>query len=1350
MARGVRPFLALLYVVLAASCLRAAQSQTDLDRAVAKLGAWETPSAERSVAADTIRKAGSRAAGHVRALLKSTCWMARREGLSLAANAGVPDLGRLVAQALADRNWAVRVGAAKLAAALPVEKRSAAEGPLKSLLKDQIAKVRLAAYKALARWRPQDGYMSNALADRDSEVSYWAAQEYMQRARSGSLSPEVKGRLVDSIIAKLKSTRWQKMEDLGVATLLLLGPGAQDALYDAVTGERAEVRARAVSTIGARAGKAGVTLMFRFMNDADRRVQANAITHIAGNCEERDAPRLLRLLASAADWQIRRNVLEALGRLKYRPAVPRLIRLLSHHDYNLRRGALTALGQIGDKSVAPKLIGMYRSETQNWRRSQLVRPIAQLLGDEGGEFLNEAIRDDDRSVRTYALYAARSYLKDDEKLKILLRVIAHEENDSVRQSAISSLNGAQAAKAAEALIEALRRGGPQTRRAAAHALSGVGSGRAIKALIDAYAGEEDASVREALVTSLGRVNDRRVMVVLKRALNSQESGLRGAALNALARLEDGLTDQLLVRVFKNEDDENVLRSCVSLIRSRHMVSPQLLPRLVKLMDSADNGLRRSVVGCISRIESVEAARALCQAIKGDSYAPVRTEAMGALARLLKSHKVAVSAITGSLQDALTAEDEKVRELLVKALSDLADPSTRAVLMKVVTDDSSDRVRRSATVGIGRVAHRDMVPALLKASEAEEDAGTLIALIQVLGELGDRRALPFLKKSLRAPESSVQAAALRAIGSFTDASLIPFYVERFRLSTSVEVRLTSLRSISGSGDRRALDVLMQAVKAEDPRMVQAAIGSLVEFADVRVVSALAGKLFEGERTAQPTDAVLDLLGRTRLKAVTDRLLASARKEEDAARLRALYQALGKVRDRRAVPLLADAVKSRRTADLTVAAIRSLVELEATEHGPLCLDVARSSLGRVSNEAMAAAARLGPGEQVMDSLEQWFAGATVREKRDCVPLLALAGRRRAAGTLTAELGRSSDVPLLTALCASVASLRGTDTKGLRQVALADVGDATATTAIEALAEGGGAETTATLEQIVNSNRAAPVRAAALEAYARRRMVEARGGDIRALRATVLKFLTADEPDLRGAAARVAGQSGLAGPELAKALVSVAEAALDADIRVAAVRSLGRMHGSREAEAALLRMVEASEREAELPHLARALGSLGTGAATKKLVEMSRTGNVSVRVAAVETLGGIAEPSALAAVTQALGDPHVDKVRAAAATALARHGGRRHVARLAKALADAPGLDVRVACARALGRLGGKDARAALVKALSHDSGWIREAAVRALAKMATGPVRSRIQELVQDVDVGVAAAAREALRATGHED
>ena len=241
-----------------------------------------------------------------------------------------------------------------------------------------------------------------------------------------------------------------------------------------------------------------------------------------------------------------------------------------------------------------------------------------------------------------------------------------------------------------------------------------------------------------------------------------------------------------------------------------------------------------------------------------------------------------------------------------------------------------------------------------------------------------------------------------------------------------------------------------------------------------------------------------------------------------------------------------------------------------------------------------------------------------------------------------------------------------------------------------------------------------------------------------------LASDEPEFGLAAVEVLAVR--FEKEDAARLVPLAKQSGDGRLRAASIRALGAMRGSKEAEAALLELLNEQDDDVPVIDVVKALGELRSAAAAAKLAALAGSARPAVRATALAALGRIGTVDALEAVEKAFEQKEVDRARAAAAVALGSSGKRSYVPRLVVALKRAPGIDVRAACARSLGQLGGDAARAALVDAFKQDSGVVRENAVRALAAMKDARAAAGLRPMLKDNDVHTAAAARQALAAS----
>ncbi|MCC6616453.1 MAG: HEAT repeat domain-containing protein [Anaerolineae bacterium] len=136
--------------------------------------------------------------------------------------------------------------------------------------------------------------------------------------------------------------------------------------------------------------------------------------------------------------------------------------------------------------------------------------------------------------------------------------------------------------------------------------------------------------------------------------------------------------------------------------------------------------------------------------------------------------------------------------------------------------------------------------------------------------------------------------------------------------------------------------------------------------------------------------------------------------------------------------------------------------------------------------------------------------------------------------------------------------------------------------------------------------------------------------------------------------------------------------------------------------------------------------------------------VRLQTVQALADERDPEVLAALVSRLGDPDHD-VREAIINAVTAYGAEALPA-LTTVLADGE-RTAREATVEVLARIGGQPVLEGLLQALHDESGWVRVAAVRALASSRDKSVISALAELLSDPYAEVAQAARASLEQMG---
>ncbi len=125
------------------------------------------------------------------------------------------------------------------------------------------------------------------------------------------------------------------------------------------------------------------------------------------------------------------------------------------------------------------------------------------------------------------------------------------------------------------------------------------------------------------------------------------------------------------------------------------------------------------------------------------------------------------------------------------------------------------VRLGAIDLAGRLALAGATEPLLKIAEKGKDVAEVAFALAALGEIGDARALPFLRERARHKDDRIARAALIALGRLKDAESIPFILERLR-SRDFEVHYAAIRALRHAGDVKAGLVLAELLSASRGR------------------------------------------------------------------------------------------------------------------------------------------------------------------------------------------------------------------------------------------------------------------------------------------------------------------------------------------------------------------------------------------------------------------------------------------------------------------------------------------------------------------------------------------------------
>lgn len=229
-----------------------------------------------------------------------------------------------------------------------------------------------------------------------------------------------------------------------------------------------------------------------------------------------------------------------------------------------------------------------------------------------------------------------------------------------------------------------------------------------------------------------------------------------------------------------------------------------LPLVFEMLGDRDWRVRKTIVEGLLRKSDESIIRGLISSLHDPENAGKRNSATEALTR------VGDRAIPFIIFELSGEADLDVRLSLVNLLGDLRNGDGFAALMGLIGTETDVNILSSSIASLGKYRDDRSLPTLLSALQ-RDDLWIKFHVIEALGEVGDRRALPailalYSEKSLRKP-------VLEAVGKIGDIGTLGFLLKI--ITDEEKLNLTALRS------------LVRIAEAEKPRIVEIAERSLIQ-------------------------------------------------------------------------------------------------------------------------------------------------------------------------------------------------------------------------------------------------------------------------------------------------------------------------------------------------------------------------------------------------------------------------------------------------------------------------------------------------------------------------------------------
>ncbi len=309
---------------------------------------------------------------------------------------------------------------------------------------------------------------------------------------------------------------------------------------------------------------------------------------------------------------------------------------------------------------------------------------------------------------------------------------------------------------------------------------------------------KEAFIRSNFAKILRKFDRPQVHHALEKLLDDENKSVRLAALDGLSHMKGEISIDRLTMLIDDADFSVQNKAVETIVSIQH---PETVAHLVPHLKNESEYTRRAAVEVLNEIASPESIKDLFRILKDEDWW-VRSRAADALGKI-GGPKV-VKAVLVLLKD----KDEFVRRSAIEIINSTEDESTYDALVNALTD-SDWWVRERAVDGLANLGNKQAIPMLIKllqkneANESDKNNESMaIILLQALGKLGAKSALPYVIKQLWAKKDNIVKETLACLEKLADDMSVDEIVSS--ISHALENRDEELRELGACSIDRILE------------------------------------------------------------------------------------------------------------------------------------------------------------------------------------------------------------------------------------------------------------------------------------------------------------------------------------------------------------------------------------------------------------------------------------------------------------------------------------------------------------------------------------------------------------------
>ena len=523
--------------------------------------------------------------------------------------------------------------------------------------------------------------------------------------------------------------------------------------------EDASIRAAAGEALAKIKDPDAVPALVKEMLEVDEHATpllAEAVVHF-GPLATRE---VLGLLADQDHPQVRIWAARILGSIGDLSAIEPLISRLRDRQELLRVAVADALGGFKDRRALQPLTQVMLRDPAPQVRAHAAAAVGQIAGEEAAGVLIAAFSDPDFATRLRAIEAFESMqLADTSALQSAL----NDSNAEVRKRAAVALDRTGHL---EQIVGQLASDDREVARTAYASIMQLGAAGLVEG-IAVWLRHDSMQVRSLVAKACGELGILRLGPLVMACLDDPVWPVRASVCEALGRLRPAGSVPELIRMLS--DIEEPVREAAAAAISLHTDS-DLQPYELEVLAAYQNGsipLRLAMVDAAARMTGPTMTQLVVDATRDPSEA-VRLRAVRALSG--KPTEIAVPALIAALSDPTIA----VRLAAVPALGNAGTPRAFNVLLRALAGAEVD-FREQVTQALSRMDRQQ----LLENAERLADSEALdvrLGIAWTLGKISDPVGLPILARYLRDKDARLRASAAGALGKLPGAETVALLLQ----------------------------------------------------------------------------------------------------------------------------------------------------------------------------------------------------------------------------------------------------------------------------------------------------------------------------------------------------------------------------------------------------------------------------------------------------------------------------------------------------------------------------------------------------------------------------------------------